>query len=161
MPGRTSGTDLAKQKYGENHAKLLSLLDLAWIDKADKPFTIRISPLGRIVHKCNDEDRNTMVSKLILRIPIVQEILKELKTGRSTIDSHLQTLLKKSTVDRRSSTISQLFDHLSKNGSSELSVRFLNIEGATTKKRSQINNNWTNSENRLLSIIVFLLSHPA
>jgi len=49
LPNRTSNNDVAKQKYGENHAKLLSLLDLAWIDKTEKPYTIHISSIGKVL----------------------------------------------------------------------------------------------------------------
>ena len=123
LPNRSSDNAIAKQKFGENHAKLLSQLDLAWIDKTNKPYKIHISPIGKIISNYKKEDRSAIASKLILRIPIIQEIIRESKNSVKTIYSHLSPVLNESTVTRRSSTINQLIDALSNIQSDKLKKR--------------------------------------
>ncbi len=139
LPKRSSNNDIAKQKYGENHAKLLSQLDLAWIDKTEKPYKIRISPIGKVLSRYNKETRVSIASKLILRIPVIQEIMRESKYGAKTIYSHLSPMLNESTVSRRSSTIHQLIDALYCCQSDEMNKRIDSIVGSTkqTKRRNQ------------------------
>lgn len=123
LPNRTSNNDLAMQKFGENHAKLLSLMDLAYIDKSQKPNMINITPLGKIIQGYNLERRRLVSSKLILKIPVIQNILRDLKTSQIKVDKYLSPVLKDSTVERRSSTIRQLLDALRNLNSVEINTR--------------------------------------
>lgn len=134
LPNRLSDTDIAKQKFGENHAKLLSQLDLAWIDKTKKPYIIRISPVGKVLSRYDIEKRKTIASKLILRIPVIQKILRESKYKPKTIYSLLSPMLNETTVHRRSSTIHQLIDLLSECQSNEINKRIKTIREATKKE---------------------------
>ena len=123
IDGRKVDTDLGKQKYGENHAKILALIDLAWISKKEKPYTVKISPIGQCL---KDYSFEYLVPKLILRIPIIQSILKKAKYHPVDIKNDL-TMLKTSTNIRRTSSIRALLRELRGIKSEEIGRRLDNI----------------------------------
>ncbi len=67
---KKSGADM---KYGENHAKLAAQLDLVIIRKHNSSLTVELSELGKYIKTLNNDDRDNLLAKLCLRIPIVQK----------------------------------------------------------------------------------------
>ena len=123
LEGRKTDTEVSKQKYGENHAKILAMLDLAWIDKKEKPNTVKISPIGECLRNCNYND---IVPKLILRTPVIQSLMKKSKLNPIDIRNDL-TMLKTSTAVRRTTSIKALLKELKKLNSNEIDKRLNNI----------------------------------
>ena len=122
LPGRSSETTVAKQKYGENYAKLLSQLDLAWIDSEQHPNVVRVSPLGKYLQD-NPDLKLELIPKLILKIPLIQNILRDLKSNERKIDDYLQ-ILGKSTITRRRYSVNQLLYELHNMDSVLIDARF-------------------------------------
>lgn len=92
--------DDAYRKYAENHCKLATLLDLAVI-KRHAPFgtVVSSSVMGRYFSSLPIEDRDKLLPKLCLRIPIVQEAL--ISNNRSESINNSLSILSESTRIRR------------------------------------------------------------
>lgn len=66
--------DNAYKKYGENRSKLAALLDLVVIsNKGGRNSFMHLSSLGEKVYLLNNKEREDIISKLFLRIPIIQK----------------------------------------------------------------------------------------
>ncbi len=103
--------DSARRKYGENHSKLASLLDIVWINDSPRGKVISISPLGKQLLSLNFDERAKLFVKLYLRIPIVQHLLKENVQDSVNISSLLQTVMtKKTTIERRKASILNILE---------------------------------------------------
>lgn len=127
FPNRTSNTEISKQKYGENQGKLLSQLDLAVIDSTKHPYEITISPFGKKLQ--NDTELLTeLLPKLILKIPLIQAIIKDSRANIVDLDECLSSVLKLSTVKRRRSNIISLLKILQNTDSTVIWARFKNIK---------------------------------
>ena len=111
LPNCSTNSYDAKQKYGENHAKYLTLLDLAWIDKQSKPNKVNISPVGQIVQNFDVKTRKIIAAKLSLRIPIIQELICS-KDITSVINEKMSPLLRESTLQRRESSLMRVLEKL-------------------------------------------------
>lgn len=93
----------ALKKYGENHAKLATLIDLAVIGKTGVKSKITISVLGKEVYKLEEDKQKELVKRLCLRIPIVQNVFK---TGDiNQVDRDLEVLSVTTKKRRRSNVI--------------------------------------------------------
>ena len=90
---------VADRKYGENQCKLATLIDLAIISKEDSKLKTRISPMGKVFLKLNVSDREKLLERLCLRIPIIQNALIR-KDINESIDQDI-LVLSKSTQNRR------------------------------------------------------------
>lgn len=92
--------DDAYRKYAENHCKLAALLDLAVI-KRQAPFgtVVSSSVMGRYFSTLPIEDKDKLLPKLCLRIPIVQEAI--LSNNRSESINNSLSILSESTRIRR------------------------------------------------------------
>lgn len=91
---------VANKKYGENHAKLAALLDLVLIDKADIRAHISLSEFGKYYSRLPETERERIVRKLCLRIPIVQNwFLSEHPS--ETLEKDLEILSKETQKRRR------------------------------------------------------------
>ena len=94
----------AKTKYGENHYKLAVQLGLAYPGK-----NIRLTPLGNEIYSIKDEDvRNKIVARLVLRIPIIQVALLNAENKRINMFDCLKKYLSESTAVRRRPNVKTL-----------------------------------------------------
>lgn len=66
----------ANKKYGENHAKLATLIDLADIVNTGK-MTVVPTKFGELFCQLPDDEKADMAARLMLRIPIVQHMLRD------------------------------------------------------------------------------------
>ena len=67
--------DIADKKYGENHGKLAALLDLAVVSKDSVSATIYKSVLGEVFCTLSSQEKDDLLTRLCLRIPIVQNAI--------------------------------------------------------------------------------------
>ena len=96
----------ADKKYGENHGKLAALLDLAIISKDSNSATISSSVLGKQFAKLTNDEQFDIASKLVYRIPIIQNAILCTDANES-IESDL-SILAPSTRARRISNVREL-----------------------------------------------------
>lgn len=110
-------TDGAKQKYGENHYKLSMQLGLA-------SNNYKISVMGEAYRRLpDDRSKKELKSKLILRIPIIQEALIRARNETVNLTEEMSKYLSRSTVYRRRSNIKKLLKLLKDLNSAELNTR--------------------------------------
>lgn len=64
----------ANKKYGENHAKLATLLDLADIVSEGK-MTVIPTDFGKFFCELDEREKEAMAARLMLRIPIIQHLI--------------------------------------------------------------------------------------
>ena len=102
--------ELAYKKYGENRSKLAALLDLVVIDKkGGRNCYIHLSSLGEQVYLLENKDREDIICKLFLRIPIIQKsVINDCDFG--LIEKELSVLSKK-TQDRRRSDVTNILNY--------------------------------------------------
>ena len=83
--------DIARKKYGENHSKFAALLDLTVVSKTDITAHVKISEFGKYFVTLSKEERERLVPRLSLRIPIAQNYFCN---GRDTsqIDKDMEVL---------------------------------------------------------------------
>lgn len=113
----------AKNKYGENHYKLAVQLGLA---TNNKPY--KLSIIGNKINKMSDDERMPIVSRLILRIPIIQNLLNKAIRNKVYVLDVLEEYLSKSTALRRRSNVKTLFDIIYKyNESPDIENAILNL----------------------------------
>lgn len=93
---------VAQKKYGENHAKLAALLDLACISKKGNRSNIYSSVFGYRFYKLSDVEKKDLIKKLCLRIPIIQRVFK---TGSIKQINEEIKILSASTQNRRRSNV--------------------------------------------------------
>lgn len=80
---------IARRKYGENHAKLAALLDLAVITAPNSIFQISISVLGKAFNKRNQDEKKKLAARLFFRIPIIQKMIREAVSSEVYIEDEL------------------------------------------------------------------------
>ena len=102
--GHTNMNDsqVAQKKYGENHAKLATLLDLACISKNGNQSHIYSSLLGYKFYQLSDTEKKELIKRLCLRIPIVQSVFKARSVNQ--INKEIK-ILSASTQNRRRSNV--------------------------------------------------------
>ena len=106
---REGKKDGAYMKYAENHCKLAALLDLAVIKKNDQnKYALSSSVMGRYFASLPIEKKDKLLSRLCLRIPIVQEALISNDISAS-INSNL-AILSETTIVRRRKGIFELVE---------------------------------------------------
>lgn len=107
----------ANKKYGENHAKLGALLDLAMItedvSEGKKRKKVAITSLGRYVLSLSKDEGECVIRKLILRIPIIQQLI----IRSSDCEVYLTEVLRnsgasQSTIIRRKPNVTELINRL-------------------------------------------------
>ena len=124
-------TEVAQKKYGENHSKLATLLDLAYIYKEVHSLRVGISILGKEYVRLSDEEKKQLTIRLLFRIPLIQKLFYEGKNSKIEISEYL-TILSTKTMIRRKSNISALLSFVSDNISkddSEIQNSINNISG--------------------------------
>ena len=90
----------ADEKYGENHAKLAVQLDLVIIQKHDSSLKVELSELGKYINTIKDDDRDNLLAKLCLRVPIVQKAAIATENREDIIRKEIN-ILSASTRSRR------------------------------------------------------------
>ena len=97
----------ALRKYGENHYKLAALLGLV-----TRTFPMRVTELGRQYHELDKDSKDKLLARLVLRIPIIQQLLIMAKDEYVNVDSVFAKYLALSTVNRRTSSTRNLINKL-------------------------------------------------
>lgn len=121
----------AQRKYGENHSKLATLLDLVVITKHNNSYKVAISVFGRAFNKRNDDEKKKLTARLLMRIPIIQKILIGAQKSEVDIEEEL-TCLSKQTKKRRKPNIATLLQFISDEAEEESNIMrevFDNIKG--------------------------------
>ena len=101
--GENTANLIALKKYGENHAKLATLIDLAVIEKKGNRSNVEVSVLGKRFYALDEISKKELVRRLLLRIPIVQNAFKENKIEQ--IDTDMEILSVTTKKRRRSNVI--------------------------------------------------------
>ncbi|WP_240840203.1 hypothetical protein [Acidaminobacter sp. JC074] len=118
----------AFKKYGENHSKLATLMDLAAITIDGRTNYIQLSVLGKSYLKISQEDKERLTARLMLRIPLVQHALIDAKKRECSLSDYL-VILSEKTALRRSNNIADLFRHVKAHSDSDFEIVFDNILG--------------------------------
>lgn len=99
--------DGALKKYGENHSKLAALMDLVLINKSGHSSYINPSELGRVFYNLDDNEKENIICKQMLRIPIIRNAVFS-KDQSLSIDKDIEVLSKTTQKRRRSNVITML-----------------------------------------------------
>lgn len=118
--------DVARKKYGENHSKLATLLDLVEISEVDHKYKITTSLLGESYITLDDERKKALVSKLMLRIPMLQHMFRDSLEKEVMIEDYM-ICLSETTLNRRKGDIYKLVRYAKKNVSEDEMYMFNNI----------------------------------
>lgn len=93
---------VALKKYGENHAKLTTQLGLATLyTRPGEKSIVKITALGKVYYNLPKDERERIVAKLCLRIPIVRDQILA-SNDVNIIDEELKILADKTQKRRRS-----------------------------------------------------------
>ncbi|WP_252237315.1 hypothetical protein [Clostridium sp. ZBS17] len=97
--------EVALKKYGENHAKMAALIDLARVSKADSRALIESSEMAKYYMTLSKDIKTKLLARLCLRIPIVQN---QCISGESSdmLDKDMLILSKETQKRRRSNVVS-------------------------------------------------------
>lgn len=117
---------IAKRKYGENHSKMATFFDLAVINFPQNKAVIMPSLLGKVYYHLSENQKNDIIIKLILRIPIIQEILIKAINEKVVVTDFLYQLSPQ-TRKRRQPNVIKLLKIVKNSGNSEIYKLFENI----------------------------------
>lgn len=104
---KKSKNQLAQRKYGENHSKFATLLDLSTINAPNNIFQIYTSVFGKSYISKTKEEQLQLASKLMFRIPIIQNLFLDAKDSVVEINNYL-TSLSNTTARRRKSSVDNI-----------------------------------------------------
>lgn len=122
LPGNRKKTNVARKKYGENHAKTAELLEFVTI-LPERTRKIVITPLGRLFVEAMEEERKRILVRQLLRTTIVQDILNYYSlNGPFNILDYLEQYLSHKTAERRKSNVKTFFKVLAELGIEEAAV---------------------------------------
>lgn len=120
----------ARQKYGEEHLKLAASLGLVALYRPHRS-SINVgllTPLGQQCVVITQKEFDLICPKLILRIPIIAELIKRAKSSTTKVQDVMQQLgMKKSTIDRRTQSVKSLIRVLNEADSITLHERLSKI----------------------------------
>lgn len=119
--------EIANRKYGENHAKLATLLDLAMINFPNNSALIFSSVLGQVYYNLSKEHKELILARLALRIPVIQNILLDAMQHKTSVDNHLKHLSAE-THKRRKPNVVAIIEYIKKYGTQEMNELLKNIE---------------------------------
>lgn len=102
---------VAKRKYGENHSKLATLLDLVVITSTKRSDGASLSVFGSAFIKRNNIEKKKLAARLLLRVPIIQKMLIDSLSAEVSIEDNLSCLAEQ-TMKRRKPNISSLLQFL-------------------------------------------------
>jgi len=111
--------EVAQRKYGENHSKFASLLDLTSISAPNNVNHITLSVLGNAYRELPNEKRESIVARLAFRITIIQHIFVN-ALGKKIIISDYMHGLSEQTRKRRKPNVSDLINFIKKHSSAEM-----------------------------------------
>jgi len=107
-----AGSDVANNKYGENHGKIYCLLNLLDGHYENKGLVVSKNDLGHVYKDLPDHSRNEFVGKMALGIPIIREtIIRGFvnKTSASEIILEKRNIsMSQTTIDRRMTNVNML-----------------------------------------------------
>ena len=121
----STGNDTAYIKYGETHSKLASMLGLVTIQKRNKRHIAVISNLGEFYIE-NATYREKIIYRSILRLRIIQYLLKKASLGQYNCGEVLR-FLSENTKIRRTQDIKRLITLLGDNTEIDLRPYVNNI----------------------------------
>lgn len=93
-------------KYGENHAKLARTMGL--VEISNRPSNVKSTCLGRYLLKLNDNEKNEVLRRMLLRNYSIQKILKESKESTVSYERIMKNLSPKTATRRRNNVKSLL-----------------------------------------------------
>ena len=113
MLRKDDGNSESFKKYGENHSKLSTLLDLSTITESNGKKIVSITPIGKQLLKYDEKTVDLFCRKQILRIPVIQQLIIHSRTEHISIEKIISISgAKQSTVKRRASSIKALINLL-------------------------------------------------
>jgi len=98
----------ANIKYGENHAKLAKYFSLVLFSRT-RPTRVTNSSIGNYLVRCEDELREDMLRKLVLRVPFIQHLIVKAMNGRVSYKEEVSFLSEKTAL-RRKGNVKQLME---------------------------------------------------
>jgi len=99
--------DGAYTKYGENHLKTSAIIGLTF----ELTNTYFLSSLGQVVDVLSDDEAERLITRLILRGPLVKRLIRASGNGKVDVRSMLY-MLSDSTYVRRRSNMRSIFKQL-------------------------------------------------
>lgn len=122
-------SNIAQNKYGENHAKLGALLDLAFVETTGNKSNVLLSPIGSMVKLLEPKTTKELLNRLLFRIPIIRQLVKETKNGdRTSIFDGLSVIPSKKTRERRKPSVYSLIKVLTSTSDHDFYARISLIE---------------------------------
>lgn len=94
-----SQTDLARTKYGENHAKLASMMEL--VEISCRPSNVKSTALGRYLIAFSKEEKRELLRRLILRQYIVRKIVHDTNLNTVKYKEIVSELSEATSIRRR------------------------------------------------------------
>ena len=114
---------IAQTKYGENHSKLGALLDLTFVETTGKS-NVTLTPIGALLRQMSIEESNNLMKKLMFRIPVIRQLLKNTKyNDKTSITECLKIIPSKITRERRKSSVYALIRTLMETSDYEFYIR--------------------------------------
>lgn len=118
---------VAQRKYGENHSKFSTLLDLTVISSPSNVNNISLSVLGQAYRNISESNKEELVARLAFRIPIIQHIFKD-SLVQDVIVSEYMNGLSEQTKKRRKPNVLDLINFVKKYASKEMEGIFEHIK---------------------------------
>jgi hypothetical protein len=128
--GKTKN-EVAQRKYGENHSKLATLLDLAIISADNNTYRIALSVFGAVYNQRTKYEKEMLVARLLFRIPIIQSMFSKALKNEINVDTELLCLSMQTRKRRKPNVIAIMhfiFNKLS-GDDRKLNTVFKNIKG--------------------------------
>lgn len=114
IPGKK---ETANKKYGENHAKLATLFDLAEI-VPPSPLRVTVTPFGALFTQLSQNEQEELAARLAFRIPVIRQVLVDAATHEVPVTDYLKPF-SESTKKRRLPNIRVILELISSHASSE------------------------------------------
>lgn len=116
-----SGSDMSQRKYGENHYKLAMEMGLV---TERKP--LRATELYQVYLTLNQNEKESIKSKLMLRIPIIQVIIVNAAETSFDVLEYMIRIIAESTAKRRGSSIRQIIKVIQREMSEDMFAKLDN-----------------------------------
>ena len=115
-----SKNKVARVKYGENHSKFATLIDLLTIHKNNNKSYVRYSVMGNAFNDLNDVTKNNVLAKLMFRIPIIQKFYyNAIYNDIISLDEYFKDL-SPTTANRRRPNVVGIIDFIGNNSNEKL-----------------------------------------
>ena len=120
MPNRRGDTG-ANRKYGENHGKLASMLDLATYERNATSNGFKGTHFSQRYVDLTTDEKKQAIARLSFRIPIIRQMLVDARDGEVSLGDYMVTL-SESTKKRRRPNVMKIIDLIKEAGGTESSV---------------------------------------